>query len=61
MRRYDVSGDPSMAVLTVAQRHYLSSLLFDAEFGSQIRKKITNVIYNKKNAARVGGKFTNIA
>merc|ERR1712142_1003779 len=44
-RRHHVK-DPDLALLSVAQRHYLSSMLFDANFGSQLRKKITDVIYN---------------
>ena len=51
-RRDEISANPDMAVLTVAQRHYLSSLLFDAQFGSQLRRKITNVIYNRRPTRR---------
>jgi len=39
---------PNCELSSVAQRHYLSSMRFEAAFGSELRKKITNIVYNRK-------------
>jgi len=47
---FDLPVPTTSSLSSVAQHHYLSSMQFDAKFGSELRKKVTNIIYNRKPA-----------